>query len=197
MPNPFISKREIMNRNQNSLPSPPKSWLQSLLLLKVAIAIALLITGLSLSSCTRQNLVLVGTPLEWKDAAKIVPQDVIATVIQQTTSLSPAQQQAVPIQVAHLHGKETVVFLNFSQVPELCGELGCLVIAHFANRPQSPVWSTYVSPNLPKAVPLLAQFDRQSIPSLVVNQLEEAQIRQMLYTWHDSGYQLEKSLINK
>jgi hypothetical protein len=186
-----------MNRNQNSLPFPPKSWLRSLLLVKVAIAIALLITGLSLSSCTRQNLILVGTPLEWKDASTIVPQDKIVAVIQQTTLLTPAQQQAAPIQAARLQGKEDIIFLNFSQVPDLCGKLGCLIVAYFANRPHPSVWSTYVSPNLPKGVSLLAQVDHQSVPSLIVNQLEGTQIRQMLYTWHGSNYQLEKSLINK
>ena len=121
----------------------------------------------------------------------------LQTVIQQTTSLSPAHQQSIPIQVARLQGKEEVIFLSFSQVPELCGELGCLIVAYFANRPHSLVWSTYLSPNLPKATPLLAQFDHRSVPSFIVNQLKGLQIRQMLYTWHGTEFQLEKSVVNK
>jgi hypothetical protein len=185
-----------MNQSQPPF-SPPRSWLRFMLLLKVTITLALLIAELNLSSCTRQNLVLVGTPLKWEDAARIVPPELIHTVIQQTTSLSLEQQKVAPIKAARLGGKEDIVFLNFSQIPELCGELGCLIVAYYADRPHSPVWNSYVSPNLPRQIPLLAQTDDQTVPSLIVNQLKRAQIRQMLYTWGGSEYQLEKSIVNK
>ncbi|MBD1855524.1 MULTISPECIES: hypothetical protein [Leptolyngbya] len=182
-----------MNRIRLSFPSPSKSLLRFILLLKVGIVIALLVAGFNLSGCTRQNLVLVGTPLEWKDAEGI-PQETLYSFIQQSTSLSLEQQKTVPVQIAYLHGKEELFFLNFSQASELCGELGCLIVAFQANRPHSLAWSTYLSPNLPKSIPLIAQTGTQSVRSLIVNQLEGNQIRQMLYAWNGSEYHLEKSI---
>jgi hypothetical protein len=185
-----------MNRIRHALPYPSKLWLQFLWLLKVSIAVALLIVGLGLPSCAKQNLALTGTPLQWQNAASVVPQAEIQSVLQQVAFTPLIQQQPIPVQAARLQGKQEIVFLNFSQFPGLCGELGCLVAAYFAQNPDSLIWGTHVSPHLPTKLPLLAQFNDQAVPSFIVNQLDGTRIRQILYTWDGSAYQPEKSVIN-
>jgi hypothetical protein len=95
-----------------------------------------------------------------------------------------------------LQGNQKIIFLNFSQFPGLCGELGCLVTAYFAQNPHTLIWSAQVSPHLPAKLPLIAQFNDQAVPSFILNQLDGTHIRQILYTWDGSAYQPEKSVIN-
>ncbi len=102
-----------MNRIRHALPYPSKLWLQLLWLLKVGITVALLIAGLGLSSCAKQNLALTGTPLQWQDAAKWIPQAEIQSVIQQVAFTPLIQQQSISVQAARLQGKQEIVFLNF------------------------------------------------------------------------------------
>ena len=185
-----------MNQIQYKLTAPPKSWLKLMLRLKVAIAVAILITTLGLSGCTKPNLTIVGTPFQWQDAEKVMPQEMLQSIVQQVTSTLSFSKSSIPIQTARLQGKQEVVFLNFARFPELCGDLGCLVVAYLAQNDQSPIWNIYAAPNLPKHVPLLAQFDARSMPSFVVNQLDGTRIRQILYTWDGSTYQPERNGLN-
>ena len=185
-----------MNRIRQALPYPSKLWLQVLWLIKVSTAVTLLILVLGLSSCAKQNLALTGTPLQWQDAASVIPQTEIQSVIQQVAFTPLIQQQSIPVQAARLQGKQEIVILNFSQFPGLCGELGCLVTAYFAQHPDPLIWSTHVSPHLPAKLPLLAQFNDQAVPSFILNQLDGTRIRQILYAWDGSAYQPERSVIN-
>jgi hypothetical protein len=58
------------------------------------------------------------------------------------------------------------------------------------------VWSSYLSPNLPKQVPLLAQYEEKEMPSFIVNQVEGNQIRQVIYGWDGNQYNPEQSILN-
>jgi hypothetical protein len=163
-----------------------------LLLFKVGIAIAILITMLGFSGCTKPNLALAGKPLKWKNATDVVSPEVIASILQQSTSISGDQWASVPIQATKMHGQNAIVFLSF---PQICGQLGCLGVA-FPEQNPHPIWNAYWNPNLPKGIPVIAQHNQQDIPAFVVNQLNGQQIQQILYAWDGNQYHPEQILLN-
>jgi hypothetical protein len=180
------------------LPPVPKFWVRFALLFRVGVAIALLITTLGLTGCTGKALVLTGKPLNWSEALKIAPQEVVQTAIQQITSTLPDQQGQLPVLATEMESQQgRIIFLNFSQSPKLCGQLGCLFAAYLEQNIQYRlVWSSYLSPNLPKQVPLLAQYEEKEMPSFIVNQVEGNQIRQVIYGWDGNQYNPEQSILN-
>lgn len=179
-------------------PPVPKFWIRFTLLFRVGVAIALLITTLGLAGCTGKVLALTGKPLNWTEAQKVVPEEVVQTAIQQTTSTPPNQQKQLPVLATEMKGKQgRVIFFNFSQSLKLCGQLGCLFTAYFEQHTQYRlVWSSYLSPNVPKQVPLLAQYEEKEMPSFIVNQVEGNQIRQAVYGWDGNQYVVEQTVLN-
>jgi hypothetical protein len=180
------------------LPPVPKFWVRLALLFRVGVAIALLITTLGLAGCTGKALALTGKPLNWSEAPKIVPQDVVQTAVQQITSTPPDQQLQLSVLATEMKGKQgRVIFLNFSQSPKLCGQLGCLFAAYLEQHTHYRlVWSRYLSPSVPKHVPLLARYGEEDMPSFIVNQVEGNQIRQVVYGWDGSQYTPEQTVLN-
>jgi len=179
-------------------PPVPKFWIRFTLLFRVGVAIALLITTLGLTGCTGKALALNGKPLNWSEAQRIVPQEVIQSAIQQVTSTPSDQQAQLPVLATEMKGKQgRVIFLNFSQSPKLCGQLGCLFTAYLEQHTQYRlIWSSYLFPNVPKQVPLLAQYEEKEMPSFIVNQVEGNQIRQVVYGWDGDQYTLEQTVLN-
>lgn len=179
-------------------PPVPKFWVRFTLLFRVGVAIALLVTTLGLTSCTSKALALTGKPLNWSEAQKIASQEVIQSAIQQVTSTPSDQQAQLPVLATEMKGKQgRVIFFNFSQFPKLCGQLGCLFAAYLEQHTQYRlVWSSYLSPNLPKQVPLLAQDGKKEMPSFIVNQIEGNQIRQVVYGWDGNQYVPEQTVLN-
>lgn len=179
-------------------PPVPKFWVRFALLFRVGIAIALLITTLGLTGCTSRALALTGNPLNWAEAQKVASPAVIQAAIQQTTSTPPDQQEPLPLLATEMKVKQgRVIFFNFSQSPKLCGQLGCLFVAYLEQDNQSRlVWSSYLSPNIPEQVSLLAQYGEKDIPSFIVNQVEGNQIRQVVYGWDGNQYNPEQTVLN-
>jgi hypothetical protein len=179
------------------LPPVPKFWVRFALLFRVGVAIALLITTLGLAGCTGKALALTGKRLEWSEAQKVAPLAVIQTAIRQTTSTPLNQQTQLPVLATEMKAKEgRVIFFNFSQSPKLCGRLGCLFTTYLEQNAQYRlVWSAYLSPNLPTQVSLLAQYGEKDMPSFIVNQVEGAQIRQVVYDWDGNQYNPEQTLL--
>lgn len=180
------------------LPPVPKFWVRFALLFRMGVAITLLITTFGLAGCTGKALALTGKPLNWSEAQRIVPQEVIQSAIQQVTSTPSDQQGQLPVLATEMKGKQgRVIFFNFSQSPKLCGQLGCLFAAYLEQHTQYRlVWSSYLSPNLPKQVPLLAQYEEKEMPSFIVNQVEGNQLRQVVYGWDGNQYALEQTVLN-
>jgi hypothetical protein len=181
-----------------SFPSIPKFWVRFALLFRIGVAIALLITTLGLAGCTARALSLTGKPLHWFEAQKVAPQGVIQTAIQQATSTPLDQQARLPVLATEIKGKQgQIIFFNFSQSPKLCGQLGCLFAAYLEQNTQYRlVWSRYLSPRVPKQVPLLVQYGEEDIPSFIVNQVEGNQLRQVVYGWDGNQYNPEQSILN-
>jgi hypothetical protein len=180
------------------MPQVPKFWHRFALFIRVGIALALLMTNLGLTGCTGQPLVLTGQPLTWSKADKIISPAVLHDVIQQTTSTPLLHHAQLPVLVARMNSDlGPIVVFNFSQSPQLCGQLGCLFTAYLRQDGQNRfLWSHYLSPAVPQQVPLLAQYGKQAMPSFLVNQVEGNQIRQNLYAWDGNQYQLEQSVLN-
>jgi hypothetical protein len=179
-------------------PPIPKFWIRFTLLFRVGVAIALLITTLGLSGCTGKALALTGRPLSWTEAQRVVPQDVVQTAVQQITSTPPDQQAQLPVLATQMESKQgRIIFFNFSQSPQLCGQLGCLFAAYLEQHTQYRlVWSSYLSPNLPKQVPLLAQYEEKGMPSFIANQVEGNQLRQVVYGWDGNQYNPEQTVLH-
>ncbi|MGG6269028.1 hypothetical protein ACQ4M3_34345 [Leptolyngbya sp. AN03gr2] len=163
-----------------------------LLLFKVGVAIAILITMLGFSGCTNPKLALTGKPLEWKNATEVVSPEVIQSILQQTTSIPANQWASVPVRATKMHGQHSIVLLSF---PQICGQLGCLSVA-FPEQNPHPIWNAYWNPNLPKGIPAILQHNQQDIPAFVLNQLNGQQIQQILYAWDGSQYHPERILLN-
>jgi len=180
------------------LPPVPKFWVRFALLFRVGVAIALLITTLGLAGCTGKALALTGKPLNWSEAPKVAPQEVVQTAVQQITSTPPDQQVQLPVLATEMKSQQgRVIFFNFSQSPQLCGQLGCLFAAYLEQDAQYRlVWSSYLAPNLPKHIPLLSQYEEKEMPSFIVNQVEGNQIRQVVYGWDGDQYAPEQTVLN-
>lgn len=190
---------QVMQESQTSpFPSVPKFWVRFALLFRVGIAMALLMTTLGLTGCAGRALALTGKPLHWSEAHKIAPQAMVQTAIQQLTSTPSDQQAQLPLQATAMEGQQgRIIFFNFSQAPKLCGQLGCLFAAYLQQDTQDQVvWSSYLSPNVPKQVPLLAQYGEEAMPSFLINQVEGHQIRQVVYGWDGHQYQPEQTVLN-
>ncbi|KAM3099061.1 hypothetical protein ACKFKF_15595 [Phormidesmis sp. 146-12] len=179
-------------------PPVPKFWVRFALLFRVGVAIALLITTLGLAGCTSKALALNGKPLNWTEAQRVVPQEVIQTAVQQITSTPPDQEGQLPVLATQMESKQgRIIFFNFSQSPQLCGQLGCLFAAYLEQHTQYRlVWSSYLSPNLPKHIPLLAQYEEKEMPSFIANQVEGNQLRQVVYSWDGNQYAPEQTVLN-
>jgi hypothetical protein len=176
----------------------PKFWIRFTLLFRVGVAIALLITTLGLTGCTGKALALTGKPLNWSEAQRVVPQEVVQTAVQQITSTPPDQQVQLPVLATEMESKQgRIIFLNFSQSPKLCGQLGCLFAAYLEQHTQYRlVWSSYLFPNVPKQVPLLAQYGEKEMPSFIANQVEGNQLRQVVYGWDGNQYAADQTVLN-
>ena len=190
---------QAMQEPQTSpFPPVPKIWVRFALLFRVGIAIALLMTTLGLTGCAGRALALTGKPLQWSEAHKIVPQAMVQIAIQQLTSTPSDQQAQLPVQATAMEAQQgRIIFFNFSQAPKLCGRLGCLFAAYLQQDTQDQaVWSSYLSPNVPKQVPLLAQYGEEAMPSFLINQVEGHQIRQVVYGWDGHQYHPEQTVLN-
>ena len=190
---------QMMQEPQTSpFPPVPKFWVRFALLFRIGIAIVLLMTTLGLTGCAGRALALTGKPLRWSEAHKIVPQAIVQIAIQQLTSTPSDQQAQLPVQATAMEAQQgRIIFFNFSQAPKLCGQLGCLFAAYLQQDTQyQAVWSSYLSPNVPKQVPLLAQYGEEAMPSFLINQVEGHQIRQVVYGWDGHQYHPEQTVLN-
>jgi hypothetical protein len=201
---------------QAILPPPPHWLIRFSLWFRIGFACFLLLGCLlGLTGCVGCALALNGQPLLWTDAHQTVP-----VVLQQAfddLTIAPKEEQPnLPVLASTLKGQQgQVIVFNFSKVSQLCGAAGCLFAA-YAQLPEVTlsdlsdnvpgsyrlVWTQYLRSPLPKGMPLLFQYNppeqpSESFPTLVANQIEDNRVRQLVFSWSGSCYELEKTILNE
>ncbi|MEX0271436.1 hypothetical protein AB3R30_20065 [Leptolyngbyaceae cyanobacterium UHCC 1019] len=170
---------------------------------------------LELTGCAGQVLALNGQPLQWTDAQKTTPL-VLHQAFDNLTTVPKEEQPNLPVLANPLKGQQgQAIVFNFSKVPQLCGAAGCLFAAYAQVPEVTPptlnddvqmsyrlVWTQYLRSPIPKGIPLLFQYNspnqpNESFPMLVANQIEDNRVRQLVFSWSGSRYELEKRILNE
>ena len=201
---------------QPILPPPPHWLIRFALWFRIGFACFLLLGCLlGLTGCVGRALALNGQPLQWIDAQKTTPL-VLQQAFDDLTSVPREEQPDLSVVASTLKGQQgQVIVLNFSKVPQLCGAAGCLFAAYAQVPEVDPstlsddvpgsyqlVWTQYLRSPLPKGMSLLFQYNpsnqpNESFPTLVANQIEDNRVRQLVFNWSGSRYELEKTTLNE
>ena len=201
---------------QPILPPPPHWLMRFALWFRIGFACFLLLGCLlGLMGCVERVLALNGQPLQWTDARQTVPV-VLQQAFDDLTTVPKEEQPNLPVLASTLKGQQgQVIVFNFSKVPQLCGAAGCLFAAYVQVPEIAPptlsddvsasyrlVWTQYLRSPLPSGLPLLFQYNPpnqpdESFPTLVANQIEDNRVRQLVFSWSGSRYDLEKTILNE
>jgi hypothetical protein len=201
---------------QPILPPPPHWLIRFALWFRIGFACFLLLGCLlGLTGCADHALALNGEPLQWADAQKTVPV-LLQQAFNDLTTVPKEEQPNLPVLASTLKGQQgQVIVFNFSKVPQLCGAAGCLFAAYAQVPEGTPptlsddvpgsyrlVWTQYLRSPLPKGMSLLFQYNPpdqpdESFPTLVANQIEDNRVRQLIFSWSGSRYELEKAVLNE
>ena len=201
---------------QPILPPPPHWLMRFAIWFRIGFACCLLLGCLlGLMGCVGRALALNGEPLQWTDAQKTLPV-LLQQAFDDLTIAPKEEQQNLPVLTSTLKGQQgQVIVFNFSKVPQLCGAAGCLVAAYAQAPKIAPrtlsdavpvsyrlVWTQYLRSPLPKGMPLLFQYNPpnqsdESFPTLIANQIEDNRVRQLVFSWSGSRYELEKTILNE
>ncbi len=212
----LIISNAISNPKEQPILPPPPHWLMRFALwFRIGFACFLLLGCLlGLTGCAGRALALNGQPLQWTNAQTTTPL-VLQQAFNDLTTVSREEQSTLPVLASTIKGQQgQVIVLNFSKVPQLCGAAGCLFAAYAQMPKVTPptlnddvpgsyqlVWIQYLQSSLPKGMPLLFQYTPpeqpdKSFPTLVANQVENNRIRQLVFSWSGSRYDLEKTVLN-
>ncbi|HAZ44454.1 MAG TPA: hypothetical protein DCZ55_08185 [Cyanobacteria bacterium UBA11371] len=136
----------------------------------------------------------------WSAATSVVPLETVQAVVAENSELNP-QEAASNVLAWTVDGQAgRLVVFNFNN-PGVCGSVGCLYAAYLVNKDTPPVrvFYSYLNPNLPPNRPLFQVADELSsnsqLPCLQVQQPSGKDIRQLLFCFNGSKYQLAKSYL--
>ncbi len=207
----------MSNPTEQPILPPPPHWLMRFALwFRIGFACFLLLGCLlGLMGCASRALALNGQALQWTDAHQTVPL-VLQRAFDDLTIAPQDEQKNLPVLASTLRGQQgQVIVFNFSKVPQLCGAAGCLFAAYAQVPKVTPptlnddvpesyqlLWTQYLRSPLPKGMLLLFQYNPpnqpdESFPTLVANQVEDNRVRQLVFSWSGSRYELEKSILNE
>jgi hypothetical protein len=213
----LIVSDAIFKPTEQAILPPPPHWLMRFALwFRIGFACFLLLGCLlGLTGCAGRALALNGQPLQWTDAQKTTPL-VLQQAFDDLTTVPKEEQPNLPVLASTLKGQQgQVIVLNFSKVPQLCGAAGCLFAAYAQVPEVAPptlsddvpvsyrlAWTQYLRSPLPKGIPLLFQYTppdqpNEGFPTLVANQIEDNRVRQLVFSWSESRYELEKKILNE
>lgn len=136
--------------------------------------------------------------IPWSVATKVVPVETVQAVITENSELNPQEAASNVLALAVDGQAGKLVVFNFNN-PGLCGNEGCLYVAYLIGKDATPVrvFSSYLSPNLPRNKSLLQVADEPTkssgLPCLQVQQPSADDIRQLLFCFNGREYQLAKS----
>jgi len=213
----LIVSDAMSNPTEQPILPPPPHWLMRFAIwFRIGFACFLLMGCLlGLNGCVSRALALNGQPLQWADAQQTTPL-VLQQAFDDLTTVPRDEQSTLPVLASTIKGQQgQVIVLNFSKVPPLCGAAGCLFAA-YAQIPEvvppalsgdvpgsyQLVWTQYLRSPLPKGMSLLFQYTppdqpNEGFPALVANQIEGNRIRQIVFSWSGSRYELEKTVLNE
>lgn len=212
----MVSNAILKPIEQPILPPPPHWLIRFALWFRIGFACFLLIGCLlGLMGCASRALALNGQPLQWTDAQQTVPV-LLKQAFNDLTTVPREEQSTLPMLTSTLKGQQgQVIVFNFSKVPQLCGAAGCLFAAYAQVPEVTPptlsddvpgsyrlVWTQYLRSLLTRGLPLLFQYNPpeqydESFPILVANQIEGDRVRQLVFSWSGSRYDLEKAVLNE
>lgn len=212
----IVSNAILKPIEQPILPPPPHWLIRFALWFRIGFACFLLLGCLlGLTGCAGQVLALNGQPLQWTDAHQITP-PLLQQAFDELTIAPQEDRSSLSVLASKLSGQQgQAIVFNFSKVPQLCGAAGCLFAAYAQMPEVTPptlsddvpesyrlVWTQYLRSPLPKGMPLLLQYTPpdqpdESFPTLVANQIEDNRVRQLVFSWSGSRYELEKAVLNE